>query len=106
MLQTAKVKLVTIIASSELQERLVDDLRTLGARGYTISTASGGGLHGPRKRGMWDTGNVRIETLVTDDVAGRILSRVTSAYKGLSLVAFMHDVEAVPDDHFARPPQS
>jgi hypothetical protein len=103
-LETAKLKLVTIIASSELQERLIDDLRKLGARGYTVSQASGGGLHGPRQRGIWDTGNVRIETLVPADIAARVLDRVVRAYEGLSLVALMHDVEAVPRAHFEKKP--
>jgi hypothetical protein len=99
-LDMAKMKLVTVIASSELQERLIDDLRKLGARGYTVSQASGGGLHGPRQRGIWDTGNVRVETLVAADIAARVMDRVVRAYEGLSLVAFMHDVEAVPRSHF------
>jgi nitrogen regulatory protein PII len=96
------MKLVTVIATSELQERLIDDLRELGASGYTISTVSGGGLHGPRTRGVWDTGNVRIETLVPADVAAAVLERVVRGYEGLSLVAFMHEVDAVPREHFAK----
>ena len=102
---TAKVKLVTIIGSSELQDRLIDDLRKLGATGYTISHASGGGVTGIRERGIWETGNVRIETLVPADLATRLLERVVHAYQGQSLVAFVLDVEAVPADHFAKRPR-
>ncbi|HEY8090762.1 MAG TPA: hypothetical protein VIF09_23030 [Polyangiaceae bacterium] len=98
---TAKIKLVTIIATSELEERLVDDLHRLGAGGYTVSRASGGGLHGPRTRGLWDTGNVRVEALVTAEVGTRVLQNVARTYEGMSIVAFMQDVEAVPAAHFA-----
>ena len=100
---TAKVKLVTIIASSELQDRIIEDLRQAGAGGYTIARASGGGLHGPRMRGMWDTGNVRIESLVSADVAERVLEHVAEAYADLPFIAFAVDVEAVPAEHFLKP---
>ena len=100
---TAKVKLVTIIASSELQDRIIENLREAGAGGYTIGRASGGGLHGPRVRGLWDTGNVRIESLVTTEVAERVLEHVAQAYADLSVIAFAQDVEAVPREQFLKP---
>jgi len=100
---TAKVKLVTIIASSELQDRIIEDLREAGAGGYTITRASGGGLHGPRVRGIWDTGNVRIESLVSTDVAERVFEHITQAYADLPFTAFAVDVEAVPPEHFLKP---
>jgi hypothetical protein len=103
---TAKVKLVTIIASSELQDRIIEDLRQAGAGGYTIGRASGGGLHGPRLRGLWDTGNVRIESLVSTEVAERVLEQVEQAYGELSLIAFVQDVEAVPREQFLKPPRA
>jgi hypothetical protein len=102
-LETAKIKLVTIIATSELEERLMADLRKAGATGYTISSVSaGGGSHGPRYRGMFDTGNLRIEMLVTAEVATKLLEVVVTLYKDMSLVAFAQDVEAVPRKNFVR----
>ncbi len=102
---TAKVKLVTIIASSELQDRIIEDLRKVGAGGYTITRASGGGLHGPRVRGIWDTGNVRIESLMSTELAERVLEHVTQAYADLPFIAFAVDVEAMPPEHFHNPPR-
>jgi nitrogen regulatory protein P-II 2 len=102
-IETAKVKLLTIIATSELQDRLIEVLRVAGAGGYTITRASGGGLHGPRLRGLWDTGNVRIESLVSTEVAERVLEQVAQGYAGLSLVAFAQDVDAVPHEKFLEP---
>lgn len=99
--KTAKMTLLTIIGSSELQDRLIEDLRGAGAKGYTFALAGGGGLHGPRKRGMWDTGNVRIESIVSADVATRMLARIDKDYEGQSLIAFVHDVQAAPHKHFA-----
>jgi hypothetical protein len=102
--ETAKIKLVTLIASSEVQDRLIADLRKLGATGYTISTVSGYGAHGPRTRSLWDSGNVRIETLVPPEIATRILAAVPRGYAGLPILAFAQDVEAVLGDHFAKKP--
>jgi nitrogen regulatory protein PII len=100
-LETAKLKLVTVIATSELEDRLMAALRKAGASGYTISGVSeGGGSHGPRHRGMFDTGNVRIEMLVSAEVARKMLEVIVAGYPGMSVVAFAQDVEAVPRKNF------
>jgi Nitrogen regulatory protein P-II len=102
-LETAKIKLVTVIATAELEHRLMSDLRKAGATGYTISSVSaGGGSHGPRHRGMFDTGNLRIEMLVTPEVATKLLDCVVHGYAGLPIIAFSQDVEAVPPQNFVR----
>ena len=100
--QTARVTLVTIIGASELQDRLLDDVRSAGARGYTFAQVGGGGLHGPRRRGLWEVGNVRIELLVSREVATRVLACVDENYKGQSVIAFQQEVEAAPHEHFTR----
>jgi hypothetical protein len=99
----AQVKLVTIIAASELEERLMDDLRGLGIRAYTTSRAGGSGLHGRRQAGIWEMGNIRVETLVDNDLALRVMAGLVRAYKGQSLIAFTQTVEAVPHEHFQAP---
>jgi nitrogen regulatory protein PII len=101
MTDTAHVKLITIIASSELQDRLEKELRRLGASGYTITKVDGRGEHGPRTRGMFDIGNVRIETVVAPDVAEVILAHLAKEAEAYEFLAFAHDVEAVPRKHFA-----
>ena len=69
--QTVKVKLVTIICGSEMEDRLARGLRSLGCvHGYTSTHANGRGLHGQRTAGFLDGGNLRIELIpsVGDDV--------------------------------------
>lgn len=100
MADTAKVKLVTIITSSELLDRLTVALRALGADGYTSVVVNGRGRHGERTRNAFDSGNVRLETLVVPAVAETILEHVATQYSGFDVVAFTHDVEAVPRAHF------
>ncbi len=100
MADTAHAKLITIIASSELQDRLEHDLRKLGATGHTVSKVNGRGQHGPRKQGMFDVGNVRIETVVAPDKAAAIMDHLARRAEDTEIIAFCQDVEAIPRKHF------
>lgn len=101
MVDTARAKLITIIASSELQDRLEHDLRRLGATGYSVWKVDGRGQKGPRTRGMFDIGNVRIETVVALAKAEAILAHLAGVAETVELIAFSHDVDALPAKHFA-----
>jgi hypothetical protein len=98
--QTANVKLVTILASSELGDRIESDLRALGVSGYTKAKASGWGVHGAREFGIVSDANVRLDTLVGIDLARKILQAIAANYAGQPLVAFSQDAEAIPSHHF------
>jgi nitrogen regulatory protein P-II 2 len=65
------VTCLTIVAESVLEERLLGVIEECGARGWTVSMAQG---HGPSHHGVSgiEGGNVRVETLVPDEVAARI----------------------------------
>lgn len=56
------VALLTIVAESILEKRLLDDLRDAGATGWTVSPAQG---QGPRNRRVSEVegGNIRVEIL-------------------------------------------
>jgi hypothetical protein len=99
---TAKVTLVTIIAGNELEDRVSADLKALGVKSFTRTRAEGRGMHGPRTFGFVDDANVRIETLVASDLAGRILAVLVDKYVDDALLAFTHEVEAIPQKHFLR----
>ena len=99
-LETAKVKLVTIVAPGELRDGLEEHLRSTGATGYTIVRADGRGKHGPREAGFLAFANVRIETLMRAGDAVALLQYIASAYAEEAVMAFVQDVEAVPKAHF------
>jgi hypothetical protein len=67
------VTCLTIVAEGILEERLLAVIEECGARGWTVSMAQG---HGPSHHGVSgiEGGNVRVETLVAEDVAARIWS--------------------------------
>lgn len=73
------VTCLTIVAESVLEERLLMVIEQCGARGWTVSMAQG---HGPSHHGVSgiEGGNVRVETLVTEDVAGRIWAALESDF--------------------------
>ena len=72
-------QLVTIVAEAVVESRLIDDVKQCGARGYSLGHVAGEGVTG---RGTADlTGpSVRLETVVTDDVAERILALLAEHY--------------------------
>jgi nitrogen regulatory protein P-II 2 len=102
MVDTAHAKLVTIIFSSELQDRIVSELHRLGATGYSVTRVDGRGHHGPRTRNMFDIGNARLETIVPLGKADAILAHLVEMQRteNADLVAFVQDVEAIPRKHF------
>jgi nitrogen regulatory protein PII len=100
-IETAKIKLVTIICGEELLDGIEEHLKTIGPSGYTVGRVDGRGQHGPRTRGFLDRANVRIEVLLRPSDAPRLLERLMQMYEGRQVVAFSQDVEAVPKEHFA-----
>ncbi len=101
MVATVRRKLVTVIASSELQDRLEQDLLRYGAHGYSVSKVDGRGRHGPRTRGIFDIGNVRIESLVTPEVADVLLEHLSKEAHIRRLVVFVQDVETLSGEQVA-----
>lgn len=78
-MNTSERQLVTIVAEAVLKRRLLDDLRRLGARGYSLSTTDGSGTGG-RHTPDWEGPHVRIETIVREDVAEAILEHLCQHY--------------------------
>jgi hypothetical protein len=99
-LETAKLKLVTIIAPHGLGDHIGRELRALGVGGGTQTKADGWGDHGPRQFGLVDGANIRLDTLVSADLARKILACIVAKYSGDAVVAFMQDAEAVPQSRF------
>ena len=100
MVKTARVVLVTVIAAFELEDRLVEDLRRLGVKGYTVGSVEERGVHGAAMAGLVDAPNLRIEMLVPHAVAARVLERIAARYVEQPIMAYTHEVDAMPAEHF------
>jgi hypothetical protein len=99
---TVKVKLVTIICGSELEARLARGLRSLGCvHGYTSTHADGRGLHGPRKVGFLDGGNLRLELILRVGDDAKVIGFLADEFSDEPLTAFVQDGEAIPSKQFA-----
>lgn len=99
-MKTVPLKLVTIVAETVLEDRLVRDLAAAGARGYTVSTARGRGSRGVRASD-WEGGNVRIEVIVSDEVSDKVLDLLAERYfPNYAVVAWVERVEVVRGEKY------
>jgi nitrogen regulatory protein P-II 2 len=99
-MKTVTLRKVTIVGEAFLEERLLREVRESGARGFTLTEARGEGSRGVRAS-EWEGRNVRIETLVSPEVAERILAHVSEAYFAhFAVVAWVEDVEVVRGDKY------
>lgn len=102
-MKTTEFKLVTILAEPELATRLVDEIRTLGARGYSLIDGTAEWLrargdHGPSD---WNGPNVRIDTVVRGEVADAILEHLAATYfEHYAVFAYVSTVSVARPDRY------
>jgi nitrogen regulatory protein P-II 2 len=102
-MKTIPCKLVTIIAEDDLEQRLVEDLKRLGATGYTIFDVRGEGEHGVRGS-RWEGENIQIETLVGDEIADAILRHLAQHYfDKYAIVLYVTDADVIRGAKYAGP---
>ena len=94
------LKLVTIVAESLLEKRLVEEVKRLGAKGYTITPARGEGSRGIRSVDL-EGQNIRLETIVSEEVALRILQRLQEEYfPHYAVIAYVENVWVVRGEKY------
>lgn len=99
-MKTVPLKRVTIVAEAVLEDRLLRDVKRLGARGFTVLEARGEGSRGVRAS-EWEGRNVQIETLVSEGVADRILDLLAERYfQHFAVVAYITTVDVVRGDKY------
>jgi len=99
-MNTTTLKLVTIVAERILEDRLIREITRLGATGHTITDARGRGSRGVRAS-EWEGPDIRIETLVSADVAERIMSHVADTYfEYYALIAYVQDAQVARGDKY------
>lgn len=99
-MHTVPLKLVTIVAEPVLEEQLAELLHRLGARGHTVTDSRGAGSRGMRASDP-PGGGVRIEAVVSAEVADRILGHVAEQYfPNYAVIAFLTTVEVVRGEKY------
>ncbi len=99
-MNTVALKLVTIVAEPVLEEHITELLHRLGARGHTVTDSRGAGSRGMRASDP-PGGGVRIEAVVSAEVADRILGHVAEQYfPHYAVIAFVSTVEVVRGEKY------
>lgn len=99
-MHTMPLKKVTIIAEAVLEDRLLREIRELGARGYTMADVHGEGIRGIHAS-EWEGHNRQIDMLVSPEVADRILEHLANEYFPVyAVVAYVTDVAVVRGDRY------
>jgi nitrogen regulatory protein P-II 2 len=94
------IQLITIISLDVLEERIVNDLKLLGVKGYTVSEAHGEGLS-IRRDDNWEGRNIRIEILASDELLKKIFTLLQKEYfPKFKMIAFCNQVNVLRKDKF------
>lgn len=75
-MKTHPMRLVTVVCEALARDRVTRLLEEEGARGYTAFPVTGFGAKGARDGDIAESGNVQIEAIVPEAVAGRALERL------------------------------
>ena len=99
-MHTRTLKLVTIVTERILEDRLLTKLVELGAKGYTVTQATGKGSRGVRAS-EWEGPDSRIETLVSPEVADAIITHVSEKYfEHYAVIVYAQDAEVVRGEKY------
>ncbi|GIV57643.1 transcriptional regulator [Rhodocaloribacter litoris] len=99
-MHTTKLKLVTIVTERILEDRLLRKLVELGAKGYTLTQATGKGSRGVRAS-EWEGPDTRIETLVSPPVADAIVEYIAEHYfEHYAVIVYVQDAEVVRGEKY------
>ena len=94
-------KLVTIVTEAAIESRVCEEIKKLGAHGYTVTNARGSGHRGVRNADWSSSGNVRIEVVCDETVAERIQAHLKEHYyENYAMILFESDVRVLRPDKF------
>lgn len=106
-MSTHPIMLVTIVAEPVLEHRLTTEITALGATGFTVLDGRGAGSRGGDRGASAPGSNVRIESLVPEDVAEQIVAMIAREYLAdHSIIAYVTPVSVVRTRKFAQRSQS
>lgn len=99
-MQTVPMKLVTIIAEAILEERIIREMKQLGAKGYTVGEVLGEGSRGIHASD-WEGKNVKLELLVSPEVADQMLTYIAAHYFAhYAVIVYTQDVQVIRGEKY------
>ena len=92
---------VTVIAERLLKDQLLTLIRDKGATGYTLTLVEGEGSRGVRASD-WEGRNIKIETIVSAEVADQIFDALADEYfNDFAVIAWLDEVKVLRGNKFA-----
>lgn len=99
-MDTTQRQIVTVIAEAAVEQRLIDDVKRLGAKGYSVGHVRGEGTTGRLLQDL-NGPSVRLETIVTEAVADAILAHLAEHYFGrFAVVAWVSPARVLRSERF------
>lgn len=99
-MKTTTLKLVTIVTERILEDRVLRKITEIGARGYTLSQATGKGSRGVRAS-EWEGPDTRIETLVSSEIADGIIEYIAdNLFEHYAVIVYVQDAMVVRGDKY------
>ena len=100
-MKTHARKLLVVIGESALERLLVEDVRRLGASGYTVSDVRGGSGHGTREANWEGDRSIELKVICDDELARTFAGQIIERYAGdYSLSLYIEDIEVFRGDKY------
>lgn len=97
---TKKRMLVTIFSEAVIEGRLVEALKAIGVKGYSVSVCRGDSI-GSIRASEWSGNNIQIQTLVSAELSDQILEMLRRDFIGVyAVIAFRAEVEVLRGEKF------
>jgi nitrogen regulatory protein PII len=97
---TAARQLITIVAESVVEQKLIDDIKKCGAKGYSVSHVRGEGVTGKNTLDL-NGPSIRLESVVTEKVAESILEMLAEKYfEKFAVIAWITPALVARPDRF------
>jgi nitrogen regulatory protein PII len=95
-----KRRLLTVVCEGALESRLIKDLLSLGAKGYTVTDAHGTGPRNQRNADL-EGGNIRLEVVTDEATLSKIIERLQSDYfPNYAVSVWIAEVEVLRQDRY------
>lgn len=92
--------LVSVITERIFRDDIIEEIKSLGATGYTLIDTTGAGSRGVRASD-WEGKNVKIEVVANKEVSDKIMNTIAEKYfENYSVISYVHPVQVVRGDKY------